>query len=243
MNLKQLASTAKFKAKTNSPTIFSVLAAAGVVGTAYLSGKASWLSAEQVMLEEEQAGHMDAKDRARMVWKNYIPTAVSGAATVACLIGANRAGAKKTAAAQAAVILGQKAFEEYREKVAETIGAGQEQKVTDAVKQDQVTKNPPPSSMVVTGNQVLCQESYTGRYFTSDMQTLRSAENEINRSMFTGVYSTLNDFYYLVGLEPTSESSNMGWEIERPLELSFSTALANGNVPVIVVDYNYISIL
>ena len=241
MSLNNLFANAKHKAKVNSPTILSAFAVSGVAGTAYLVGKASWLSAEQVMYAEADLDeHMDTKERARLVWKNYIPSAVSGVATVVCIVGAQRAGAKKTAAAQAAFTLSERAFAEYRDKVVETIGAGQEQKIRDAVKQDHVDNHPP--AVVIGGNGVMCREDLTGRYFTSDMETLRKACNDINHRMANGVYATLSDLYDILDLDHTSESDYQGWKVGKPLEFEFSTAIFRGD-PVLVFSYNYLETL
>ena len=241
MTLKTLIANTKHQVKVNSPTILSALGVSGVVGTAYLAGKASWTSAEQVMLYENHDDvHLDVKERARFVWKNYIPAAVSGALTVGCIITAQRAGAKKTAAAQAAFAVAERAYSEYREKVIETIGEGQERKIRDSIKQDHVDKQPP--AIVVGGKGVMCREDLTGRYFTSDMETLRKACNDINHRMASGIYATLSDLYDILDLDHTSESDYQGWKVGRPLEFEFSTSIFRGE-PVLVFTYNYLEAL
>ena len=80
--------------KSNSPAILTGLGIAGVVSTAYLTAIASFKASGK--LDEEQLsnawGHINTKERLKkqipLVWKFYIPPAISGVATVACIIGA-----------------------------------------------------------------------------------------------------------------------------------------------------------
>lgn len=240
MNLKQMVATSQCFIKTNSPTILSALAVSGVAGTAYLAGKASWTSAEYILLREEtESVRFSNRERVKMVWKNYIPAAITVVATTTCIVGAQRAGAKRTAAAQAAFALTERAFSEYRDKVVEEIGEGKERKIRDELRQDQVNRNPP---VIIEGSGVMCMEAHTGRYFFSDMETLRKACNTINAKMFGGVYATLNDLYDILDLDYTPSSGDIGWEAGRPLEFEFSTALYKDK-PVLVFSYNYIKAL
>jgi len=94
--------------------------------------------------------------------------------------------------------------------------------------------------VVVTGpGLTLCHESLTGRYFTSDMETLRKAMNDINAKLNTHDYATLDDFYYLVGLAQTSISGDLGWESDKQMDLIFTATLTPDGRPCLVIDYNY----
>ncbi len=62
--------------------------------------------------------------------------------TIVCIVGSSKAGGRRTTAAVAAYSLTERAFSEYKEKVVEQIGKGQEQKIRDEIVQDQVDKKP-----------------------------------------------------------------------------------------------------
>jgi len=87
---------------------------------------------------------------------------------------------------------------------------------------------------------VLCCELHTGRYFISDMESLRRAQNDINAKILKHDYATLDDLYYILGLKTTSTSGNLGWTSGRQLEMSYSTMLTEDNRPCITFEYNYI---
>ena len=238
MHLKRLATATQRALHKNSQTILASIAASGVITTSYLAGRASYDSA-LMLLDHPEA--QTPRDKAEIVWPLFIPAALSGTITVSCIFGTLKVGNRKTAAAQAALSLSERAFSEYREKVIEHFGETKEQKVRDEIAQDRVDKNPPPKQEVVmTGpGSVICCEDYTGRYFSSDMEILRKAQNDINAKLIAHDYATLDDFYYLIGLSSTSYSNDMGWTSDKLLELEFTTTLTKYNMPCIVFRYNY----
>ncbi len=234
----------------HSPNILTAIGVSGTVTTAYLAGKASYASA-LVILGHENAGHyeygervgleMTAREKVELVWKLYIPATLSGTATVICIVGANRVGSRRTAALTAAYSLSERAFVEYRDKVVEVIGEKKEKTVRDELVKDKIRDNPPSKEILISGpGNVLCCELYTGRYFSSDMETLRRSQNDINAKLLAHEYASLSDFYYMIGLPYTSTSDNSGWSSDKQLELSFTTVMAEDGRPCLAFDYNYI---
>lgn len=241
MTAQVLLSKAVNALKKNSPEILTAIGVSGVITTAYLTAKAT-MEAERRLASD--APITSAKDRAQRTWKYYIPPAISGAVTIGCIICANRGGSKRAAAAATAYSLAERAFNEYKEKVVEQFGENKEQKLRDDLAQDQVNKNPPPESsnqvVVVGPGQVLCREAYTGRYFKSDMETLRRVTNEINSKAIQELYVSLSEFYYLIGLEMTSQSDYFGWSFEKVMELRYSSCLTPSGEPCLSFEYNYV---
>jgi hypothetical protein len=150
----------------------------------------------------------------------------------------------RAAAVAAAYTLSEKAFSEYKDKVVEKLGDKKEQAIRDEIAQEQVTRNPVPESQIIImdGSSVLCREAFTGRYFLSDMETLRKAANDLNHQINNNYYAALTDLYDLIGLEHTSYSDEVGWNADKLLEMNFSTALTDGGKPVIVMDYAVVPI-
>ena len=244
--LSQLSGAVLKSIKANSPIILSVAAGVGTITTAFLVGKASFEAANVIQRHEEQNApainpNQRFKDRTRLVWKLYIPSAVSVVSTIVCVTGANRAGAKQTAATSAALAFAERAYSDYRAKTAEELGPRKDQAIRDKVVADQIANNPSPSQdILVTGpGNVLCCEMFTMRYFACDMERLRRAQNDLNSRLLKHDYATFDDFYYLIGLQQTSTSGNLGWTSDRLMELEFSTALSDDGRPCITFTYNY----
>jgi len=244
MNIPAIISNGQRVISQNSPLILTALGVSGAVTTAYLTGKASWEAGQIIQLEEWTGGTADSrkerfKERSKLVWKFYIPPAISGIITVGCIVASARVSSNRAAAAYSVLAISEKAFDEYKEKVVEKLGEKKEKAVRDELAQDRITKNPPEGLVVAGSGNVLCCELFTGRYFNCDMETLRKTQNDINAKLMANIYVTLSDFYYIVGLPYTTHSSQIGWESDRQLALEFSTVMSDDNRPCIAFDYNY----
>jgi Family of unknown function (DUF6353) len=229
--------------KSHSPEILTAIGVGGVVTTSYLTAKASFQACRK--LDARGTEPFDRKERikeqAKLVWKDYIPPAVSGAVTIGCIIGSSKVSGRRTAAAVAAYSITERAFSEYRDKVVDQIGKNKEQKIRDEIAQDHVSNRPSREVVVTTvSGHVLCCELYTGRYLRSDMETLRKAQNDLNKILIDQVFASLDEFYDLINMPYTSNSCMLGWDSDRLMDLAFSTVISDNGEPCLAFEYNYV---
>lgn len=247
--LMRIAKQAEKFAADNSPMILTAIGVAGTVTTAVLTGKAT-IKAVRIVDDWEYAGEglptkeTDVKTKVGLVWKTYVPPAVVGTLTIATIISANQIGTRRAAAMAAAYTLSERAFSEYREKIVEKIGENKERSARDDIAQDRVTKFPiSAAEVILTGNgNVLCFEKFTGRYFHSDIETLKKAMNDLNYRVNNQYYASLSDFYDLIGLDHTTMSDDLGWNSDELCELVFSAVLSEDGRPCMVMDYQVVPI-
>jgi len=244
MTLLDIAKRAEKITVDNSPQILTGIAVVGVVGTAYLTGKATikaldLITEEQRLLDLEQQSHpLEPMEKFKLTWLVFVPPVIAGGLTIVCIVGANRIGSRRAAAVAAAYTLSEKAFTEYREKIEEKVGEKREQKYRDEIAQDRVNANPPTDIYVTAGGDVLCMDSMSGRFFQSSIETLRRAEAQVNLQIMSDNYASLTDFYDRIGLAGTAYSTEVGWNLDKSLELEFSTVLAENDKPCIYVGYH-----
>lgn len=238
MNLSTFFTNVGKTVKQHSPEILTALGVSGVISTSYLTAKASFEAKDKLQMAPR---NMSVKNQAKIVWKCYIPPGISGAITIGCIIAASKTSSRRTTAAVAAYSLTERAFSEYKEKVVEQIGETKERKIRDELAQQQVTTGPPSKEVIVLGKgNVLCCELYTHRYFRSDMETLRKAQNDINQKIIGERYVTLDDFYEIIGIAYTCVSNSLGWDSDKLLELEFTTTMSEDNEPCLAFRYNYV---
>lgn len=235
--MKPIFHTIQSTLKRNSPVILSSTAITGVVTTAYLTARASFAAGNRL---SEDSPWMTRKEKIEKVWKFYIPAAASGAVTIGCIVATTRVTNKRAAAAQAAFVLSERAYAEYRAKVVEEYGERRDQTIRDSIATDRISKNPPPSVLITGPGSVLCCELHSGRYFSSDMETLRRAENDINSRLVRHDSATIDDFYHLIGMSPTTTSGDLGWNSDKLLSLQFTSTLDDQGRPCLAFEYNYI---
>lgn len=244
MHVAALARKASKVFVDHSPAILTAFGISGTVTTAYLAAKAAYASRPALDEGFHKADlykkSFEIREQASLVWKMYIPAATTAVFTVTCIIAATKVGQRRTAALTAAYSITEKAFDEYRDKVTEKLGEKKEKAIRDEVNQDRVNNNPPSREIIVASGHVLCLETYSGRYFTSDMETLRRAQNDINAKLHREDVASLSDFYYIIGLPLTSHSTVVGWNSDKQMELKTGTALTDDGRPCITFEYNYI---
>jgi len=246
MTLTAIAKQAEKFTTDHSPQILTGIAVAGTVATAYLTGKAA-IKAYR-LVERENAERYKSNDdlpdletleQVKLTWKLFVPPVTTGVLTVAAIITANQIGTRRAAAIAAAYAVSEKAYSEYKEKVVEKLGETKERALKAEIAQEQVRSNPVTENHihVTGGGKVLCFEPYTARYFMSDMETLKKAQNDLNYMVLNHYYASLSDFYDLIGLERTIVSDDMGWNSDKLLELEFDTVLADDQ-PCLVMRYH-----
>lgn len=247
MNLMRYFKAAEKFTVDNSPLILTGFGAAGVITTAVLTGKATIKAYElvqdtpsDVLPYADDLGNISKTDVVKLVWPLYIPPVCSGVLAVTCIICANRIGTRRAAAMAAAYTVSEKAFEEYREKIVEKLGANKERQARDEVAQDRVNANPVGRTEVIVtgGGNVLCYDMYTGRYFQSDMETIKQAQNNLNHHILNNVYASLNDFYDMIGLSRIKTGDEIGWNSDKLMEIYFSTTMSDDQKPCIAIDFS-----
>jgi hypothetical protein len=241
-NLSKIAKGIRTSISKHSPEILMGIGIAGMVTTTVMAVRAT---PKALILIEDKKTENDVDkltpvETIKATWTCYVPAAITGGLSIICLIGASSVNARRNAALATAYTLSESALKEYQEKVIETIGEKKEQNVRDAIAKDRIDKNPVSSREVIItekGN-TLCYDAISGRYFKSDIDKLKKAENELNRRMRDEMYISLNEFYYEIGLNPTSIGDDLGWNIDHGyIELNFSSQLSDDGNPCLVIDY------
>ena len=258
-NVTKFFNNARRTVGKRSPEILTGIGIAGMITTTVLAVRAT--PKALTLIEDEKsrqnrelieeataAGNEDCGQISKLkpievvkvAWKPYVPAAIIGVASVGCLIGASSVNLRRNAALATAYKLSETALTEYKAKVVETIGEKKERAVRDKVAQDKLDKNPVSNSQVIItdkGN-TLCYDGVSGRYFKSDIETIRRAINTVNRSMTYDMYVSLSEFYDELGLEHTDVSDDLGWNLDNGLvDIDFDSRIAEDGTPCITLNY------
>lgn len=242
-NITNIIKGIKASISRHSPEILTGIGIAGMVTTTILAVKAT-PKAIKLIEAEKQAKHVDALspvDTVKTVWKCYIPAAMTGVSSIACLIGSNAINAKRNAALTTVYTLSEMARNEYKEKVIETIGEKKERTIKEKVDAERIKKDPVSKKEVIITEKgtTLCYDHVFGRYFKSDIDIINRAMNKINREIVINMYASLNDFYAELGLSPVEMGYDLGWNIDDgTIEIEPSSQLADDGTPCLVIDYN-----
>lgn len=232
----------KDKALEKSPEILIGMGITGFFTSMVLAIKATPKAMRLLEEEKNKKGRsLTAKEVIKTTWKCYIPAAVTGVASSACIVGADAVHTKRNAALAAAYSLSEATLKSYQSKVIETIGEKKEKIIEESVAKEKMDSNPikPSTEVYVTGNgENLCYDSVSGRYFKSDIEKIRKAENYLNKQMRSFMYISLNEFYDEIGLPHISIGDDLGWNIDKAyIEIKYAAQIAENGQPCIVIDY------
>ena len=232
----------KTSIKKHSPEILTGIGIAGMITTTVMAVRATPKALILIEERKEEIGvnQLEAVDLIKTTWMCYVPAALTGTLSIACLIGASSVNVRRNAALATAYTLSESALKDYQEKVIEMFGEKKNEAVKDAIAKDKVEKNPVVTREVIItekGNP-LCYDAVSGRYFKGDIEKIKKAECELNRQMRDEMYISLNDFYYEIGLDNIKLGDELGWNIDDGyIDLSFSSQLASDGTPCLVIDY------
>lgn len=197
--------------KKNGGTILTCLSAGGVVATGILSGRAA-IKANKKLEEMPDA---DTKDKIKAVAPIYILPASVGAATIACMFGANVLDRKRQASLLAASAIVEQTYKRYKGKAEELLGSGKVE--TEIAKEDYNT-----AKSEVNKDERLFYYNYYhddptsnyGFYFTANKNDVLRAEYELNRTFNIRETVTLNEFLKLLNQDEVDGGNEVGWSKE-----------------------------
>ena len=259
LNLTKFASGLKTSLVKHSPEILTGIGIAGMITTTVLAVKATPKAMSLIEKEKNrrnreiineatkngedtcpQISKLTAIDTIKVTWKCYMPAAITGTASIACLIGASSVHAKRNAMLATAYKLSETALTEYREKVVETIGEKKEEAIREELAKDKVKNTPvSESTIIMTGNgDTLCMDYLSGRYFKSDIEKIKKAINEVNHKLLSHSYVSLNELYFELGLDGSEIGAKMGWNSDMGLiDPHYTSQLDENGTPCLVVSF------
>lgn len=212
-------------AKRNASTILTCFGGIGLIATTILAVKAT-PKALQIIEEEKQkkGDELTTIETIKVAAPKYIPTILTGTATLACIFGANVLNKRQQASLISAYALLDESYKKYRRKVVELYGEETHKNIVDAIAIEEAKKveitaeslcaNTCLTSDEACGDPVLFYDEWSNRYFESTIEQVIAAQYYINRNLVLRGYVTLNELYEFLGLEPTDYGNTVGWDLE-----------------------------
>ena len=245
--LTPLLQSARTMASKHTPEILFAFGLTGMITTTIVAVRATPKALQLIEDAKAAGGYSDDEPMPKIAivkscWKCYAPAFLIGAVSVACLIGSNSVSVRRNAALTAAYKLSEKALVEYREKTLETVGEKKEQAIREKVAESQLERNPVSKNEIIIAKKgdTLCYDTLSSRYFKSDIDLLKRAQNDLNERIFNGMYGgvSLNEFYDEIGLPHMGVGDDLGWNTSNKIDLDLDACLADDGTPCIVVGHH-----
>ena len=217
----------------NASTILTCVGGVGVVATTVLAVKATPKALTLLKEAKEEKGEELTKlEVVKVAAPVYIPTALVGASTLACMFGATILNKRQQAALISGYALIDNSYKEYKNKVKELCGEDTDSLVRKEVAKDKYEK----TDISVNDHMQLFYDEFSGRYFESTTEKVLIAESKLNKSVTNDWGAYLNDFYELLGLPPTDYGDYMGWSSSELYDTYWSSWVEFEHNKVIMDD-------
>lgn len=247
-NLPNVVKNAQKLLDENSPVILTGVAIVGTVATAWLTFKGTKAATEAIA---EEAGKRNSvrlsggpepepisnQDKFLLTWKFYAPVVGTVLGSSVAMVMATRISANRTAALAGALVIAERSSDQYRDRVKEVLGQKKHIQVVDSIAAEQVQNTPPNNSTPIQQGQQWFLDTYSGRYFQSDVETIKRKEVEFNHSLLYGKHASLTEWYNLIGLEEIEMSDELGWNKDRLLEIIHTPELYK-DVTVVALTFD-----
>lgn len=233
--LTTMAKATLLTVKEHGPEILTGFGITGLVATSVMSSTQTVKAMKTVDITE-----LTKKEIFKQTWKYYIPPAILGTASIACLIGSCYLSKRRSAALAAAYALSEVAFTEYKDKVVDLFGEEKGEEVEKAIIQRKIERVPYDESKVfITGKgNDLCFDVPNGRYFRCDIGIVKEAILEIEKEVILDSERQANEFYYKIGLPQTGTGKFLGWSSsDGNIEVDWSSRIEDDNQMCAVINY------
>ena len=202
--------------RRNSSTILTCIGAFGVVATTVMAVKATPEALTLIEDAEQEKGEKLSKwETVKVAGPVYIPTVVTGAATVACIFGSNVINKRQQASLMSAYALLDSSYKEYKAKVDEMYGEEAGENVRKEIAKDKYAGD----ECVLENEKELFYDFYSSRFFESTKEDVLQAEYETNRALMVDGAVGLNEYYEFLGLAPRPEYDNIGWSAGQMFDM------------------------
>lgn len=241
-NVQQFIAGTRTAIVKHSPKILMGFGIAGMIATTVLAVKATPKAMRCLEdAADEKQDDLTPMEMVKATWKCYIPAAVTCAVATGCLIGSCSVSTRRHAALATAYKLSETALDEYREQVIETVGEKKEKAIQEKVNEKQIEKTPVDQHHIINtgkGN-TLFLDPLSKRYFYSDLEFIRRAENNLNKEILHSIYGTVNvnEFYDEICLDHIDIGDMLGWNTDRMVDLNITPGATPWDEPCFVIGH------
>lgn len=215
LNLSSAVRTTKSLITANSPVLLVGTAVAGVLTTAVLAAKGGYKARGIIDNARAEAGGVEPTpvEKLKLTWLCYAIPAVTGASTIASVVGVHTIHTKRHAALAGLYAVTTAKLDDYREEVEGILGPKKLTELNDSVAQKAVDRDPIENHEVIvtTEGTELCYDEWGGRYFNGSLAVIERAFNTINLQLVESGDADLNELYDHLGLPPNQAGKSMGW--------------------------------
>jgi len=248
MNVNMFKTFKPFVVK-HEPELLMTMGISGMVFSIIWGVKATEKAVKKLDLKKQELNKMKLtfSEIFKETWKLYLPVMLSTVVSIPCIIAGNRVSNNRNMALAAAYTMTETALQEYQDKTKELLGDKKYEKLQESISAETVNesyKDGIGNVILVGDGESLFLEPLSGRYFKTNWNRISKAANELNATALGDLSGeiSLNDWYDVLGLPPTTLGDELGWTTANGkqgiIDISIDSVLTPENQPCGSIRYN-----
>lgn len=230
--------------RQSAPSVLTALGALGVIGTAAMAIQATpkALRLIKVKKNELQTDKLTPIELVQTTWRCYIPMALVGTGTIACILGIGITSRRNQAALVSAYAMLNESYKQYRQATKKIYGESAEAKIQAEIAKDAMVASSEWGYQVYNkdmdpeSEQLLFHDLVSNKYFTTTMAAVLNAQYHANRNLAIRGDCSLNEYLTFLGVDGVDNGDEMGWDITYMIEEMDSYWLDFDNQKIILED-------
>lgn len=232
------------------PEILMTGSAAASIAAVAVAIKRSKKAQEHIEERKEEYGKEELTfgETFGAVWKDYAPVAVLELASVGLGVTSTLVLRRRLAGTLVALGVAEKLRKDREKAIDKTLTSDQKSELNKATI-DEYSKRVGcgTEKPAYTGNgMTLIKDSYTGKEFYSEVNTVEKALNLLNRDYIDNVYNrsyagdwiSVNDYMNALGLDDVRFGNNFGWNISNPMDWDIDVGPAADGTPCYIIMHH-----
>lgn len=224
MNIRKYINPIESYARKNAPTILTTMGIVGVVSTAVLavkdSKKAEVLICKRNKYKLDKYGEELTKtEKVMAAAPAYLPSMVSGVATISCIYGANHINKNRQAMLISAYGYLNNCFGEYKDAVNELYGSDADDKVKEHI----IQIKEPERTVELRDQEIVVYEEYSDSYITTTRNKVDAAIAHLNRHFITFGALSINNILDFLDVDEVNHGDSYGWSYHKNEEFGVDT--------------------
>lgn len=212
--------------RKTSPVILTALGIAGVIGTAVMAVRATpkALKLIKAKKDELETDELTPVELVQTTWQCYVPSALVGAGTIACIVGIGVMDKRNQAALTSAYAMLNESYKQYRQSAKKVYGEDADNKIHAEMAKDAGVASVDWGYQVYNmdmdpgSEQLLFYDLASKKHFNTTMAAVLNAQYHVNRNLAIRGDCSLNEYLLFLGLEGVSGGNEIGWDISYMVE-------------------------
>ncbi len=158
----------------------------------------------------------------KLLWKLYLPAGIGWALSLGTGIASEVIHDRREAAYATVAAVAEESLRDFKESTKEVVGDKKYDEIDAAASQKLIDRERAKGDDYIKNNTICINkkpnpftiiDDITKRRIVLDYQQLEHAQNNLARIQRSYDWASLNDFYYQLGIEPSSIGNDVGWHI------------------------------